>query len=99
MSASPDPQTSIYERIIEDDDLVAALEERQKAKEKAATANKAYREAHDVVKGKITELDLGQDAAVRAGRFVLTNKATAARTVNFETAAGQRLQISLLDAA
>lgn len=91
------PQASLYETTIENADLEDALEKRQKAKEKRAAASKAFRDADEEAKGLIAKADLGLDATVRVGRFTLTEKHTPARSVSFDTAAGKRLQIGLID--
>jgi hypothetical protein len=96
MTASPTPQTSLYEKVLEDEALEECLEQRQALKERVSEARRKYKEADDVAKGKIETLDLGQDAPARVGRFVLTRRSTKARSVAFETAPGVRTQISLI---
>ena len=93
---SLDPQTSIYETVIDDPELAAALEERLKRKTSVANANKRYRQIDETVKARLEELDLGDEAPVRIGRFIVTRKRTAGRSVSFETEPGARLWIKLL---
>lgn len=95
MSTTTQPQTSIYETTIDDAALEQLLEQRQTLKDKRADANRKYKETTDLVKLKITELDLG-DAPVRVGRFVISEKTIEARSVQFDVDASSRLQISLL---
>lgn len=94
--AVPDPQTSLYEREVENDQLEAALEEREKLKAKAGKATKDYREADEWAKGLVGEIRLDDGDTVRVGRFVLTRTAVAGRAVAFETAPSSRLTIGLL---
>lgn len=87
------PQTNIYETTIEDADLEALLEERQKAKEQAGSIRKVYKKKDDAAKAKIEEIELGDGAAVRVGRFVVSRRPVAARDVEFHTAPTTRISI------
>jgi hypothetical protein len=93
----PDPQTTIDEKVVENDKLEQALEEREKLKAKAGKARKDYAEADEWAKGLIGELRLDDGAAVRVGRFRVSRTAVAGRSVAFETQPSSRLTISLLD--
>lgn len=97
MAVAAESQTNIYEVVIEDDEVEAALEKRQKAKESASAVNKRYREADAEAKALVNRLDLGVDAPVRVGRFVVSLRSTKSRSVSFETAAGERLTIRKLE--
>jgi hypothetical protein len=90
------PQTSLYEREVENEQLERALEEREKLKARVAKARKSYAEADEWAKGLLGEVQLGDGATVRVGRFLLTRRAVAARSVAFETQPASRLTISLL---
>jgi hypothetical protein len=97
---SEQAQTSIYEKQIEDGALEKALDRRQAAKEARRDANRAFTEADGVVAGLIEanpELELGEDAPVRVGNYVLTLTRSEERDVSFKRGGGSRLQISLLD--
>lgn len=96
MRLVPQSQTSIYESTIEHPALEDALEKREQHRARTAAARKEYREVDELVKAIAGELDLGDDAPVRVGRFVLTRRAAAARHVSFETDASTRLTIRLL---
>lgn len=91
------PQTSIYEKLVEDPELESLLEKRQTAKEQAAAVRKKYTDADVAAKESLGWLELGIDAVVRVGRFAITMRKTAPKSVSFETAAGERLAIRLLD--
>ena len=96
MTATPQPQASIYEATIENAELEQALEERERAKAKAGEARKEYAEIDEQAKTLVNGLDLGDDAPVRVGRFILTRRPVAARSVAFETSPTSRLTISLV---
>ena len=87
---------SIYERTVEDADLEAALEAREAAKGRRGEAQKAFTKADEQAKAKLEGLELDDGSPVRIGRFVVTVKAQPGKSVSFETAPSERLQISLL---
>lgn len=91
MSARVDPQTSLYEVTIENPELEAALEDREKLRQRAAKARSAYAEADEVAKGLAATLV--DDAPVRVGRFVLTRRRVPPRSIAFETEGSTRLTI------
>lgn len=92
-----DIQDGMFDTVIDDPDLADALDRRQAAKDKRAAAQKTFKERHDVVKGKLDALDLEEGAIVRCGRHRVEVKATASRSVSFDTAPGRRLQIKLIE--
>jgi len=94
--AQVQPQASLYEETIENADLEAALEQRQKLKEKIRPLNKQKKEADAKVKALVDIADIA-DAPVRIGRFVISRKQTEARHVEFDADASERIQIKLLD--
>lgn len=96
MSAAPQAQTTIYETTIDDPDLEKLLEQRQTLKDAKSEAVRRLKETDDVAKLKLRELDLGEGAPVRIGRFVVSESKVAARSVSFETDPTSRLQIRLL---
>jgi len=91
----PQAQTSLYETTLEDPDLEAALEKREKAKASAANARKRYTEADGAAKALADAHDIA-DAPVRVGRFVISRRQVAPRSVAFETAGSERIAIGLL---
>jgi hypothetical protein len=96
VSVSADPQTSIYETEIEDENVERLLEARDKAKASARAVNKKARDADSAAKAALEALDLGHDATVRIGRFLVTLKKTESRSVSFDTAPGERWSIKQL---
>jgi len=100
VATAVEPQTSIYEKEIANDVLEEALERREALKEPRRQANADYRVANDAVKALLEGEELGVDATVRVGRFVITKKLReGGRRVEFETASSERYAISLLDDA
>lgn len=97
MPVSTTPQTTIYETTIEDAALEQQLEERDTLRSKASEARALFQEADDKAKAKIATLDLGNDAPVRVGRFVLTRKMRPARSLSFETEAKVTTKITTID--
>jgi hypothetical protein len=97
MSATVDPQEGMFDRVVEDGDLIAALEKREKLNaSRKATAAK-YKEQHDVVKGMLDGFQLGDEEIVRVGRFRIKMSRTEGRSVSFDTSPSRRMTISLLD--
>lgn len=96
MPVADTPQTSIYETTIDNDVVEAALEQREAHRQKKSEANALFKEADDRVKAAIANLDLGQDAPVRIGRFVITRTMTKAKSVSFETDAKVRYRIGTI---
>jgi hypothetical protein len=91
-------QTSIYETTLEDAELEKALETRQSKKDAVDEAKHNFKVADDIVQPMIDKLDLGHDAAIRVGRFVIVQKARKGRTVeSFEVAPTTQTKIKVLD--
>lgn len=96
MAVAAEAQTAIDEQVIEDGDLVSALERRQEKKVLAGSARANYKDANDVVKGKLDALELEEGAVVRCGRFRITKRAVAAKEVSFSTDPSSRLTIAVI---
>lgn len=97
MPVTANPQISIAEQVVEDDELEAALEARERAKVAAGAAQKTYREHDETAKAMIRELELEPGALVRCGRFVVATTEVAARAVAFETSPTTRITIAAGD--
>jgi hypothetical protein len=97
MSTTVDAQVSIYEKTIEDEALEAALDRRQELRGERKDLNRKIRDAEGTVTTKIEELELGEDAPVRVGKYVLTLTRSKVTDVAFTRGGGTRLQVSLLD--
>jgi hypothetical protein len=92
MAVAERPQISMAEHVVEDAALEAALEDRQRLKEAARDAGKAYREADEKARAALAAHPLG-DRSLRIGRFVVSESTVAPREVTFETGATTRLNI------
>jgi len=98
MAAGVDPQQGMFDREVEDGDLIAALEKREKTRAAASAAKAKHTEQHDKVKAMIDAYDLGDEEVVRAGRFrIRMSRREGGTPVSFTTAPGRRKTISLLD--
>src|SRR4051794_21952214 len=97
MAVVEQEQTAIDEQVIEDGDLVAALERRQEKKVLAGNARKNYKDADDAVKGRLGDLELAEGDVVRCGRFRISKRAVPARDVSFSTDPSSRLTIAVLE--
>lgn len=90
------PQMALYETTRDDPELEAALKTRESMLQKRSEANHNFKVADDAVQKKIEALELGHDAAVRVGDFVITSKATKGGHVEFDRNASTRIRIKLL---
>lgn len=97
MSATESAQTTLYEKEIEDPELEKALDQRQALRDKRKDLNTKIRDAEGAVSTKIEELELGEEAPVRVGRYLIALRRTEPKDVQFTRGGGTRLQISLLD--
>jgi hypothetical protein len=97
VSATENAQTSIYEKEIEDPELETALNKRGNLREMRKELNRKIRDAEGAVAEKVEELELGEDGAVRCGKWLLALRRTEVKDVSFNRGGGTRLQISLLD--
>lgn len=92
------PQTSIYETDVTEHhpELKAALEHREAMKEALSTARQNFKTADTATEPLIAKLDLGEDAAVRVGDFVISQKMGKAGHVEFDRKAALRTRIRKL---
>jgi hypothetical protein len=85
------------EKLVEDTALESALEERERRKASLSAVRAEFKAAHAAASAEIEKLDLGDETAVRVGRFRVSRSSVAARSVQFEAEATTRVQITLLD--
>jgi hypothetical protein len=91
-------QTSIYETTREDPELEAALRSRESMKSALGTAKQNFETADTKAQSLIAKLELGDDAAVRVGDFVITAKRTKGHTVqSFDVESTQRIRIKPIE--
>jgi hypothetical protein len=96
MAVAAQPQATLDEQIVEDDELEAALEAREVARANRADANTAFRKADDAAKGRIEQLGLTPGPA-RCGRFVISENTVQGRHVSFDTDDTTRLSIRTVE--
>lgn len=89
-------QLGFDEQTIEDAELEAALEERDKRKRSLDAVRKVYDGAHQAALGEIEKLELPEGGAARVGRFRVTRTAVPARSIAFDTKASSRIRIGLV---
>lgn len=80
-------QMELGETILENPELLALLESRQKQRE----GHKAFQKADKAARERIKELEIG--GIVRVGRYKITVSPTPSREVEFSTEPGQRISI------
>lgn len=95
MAVSKDAQTSIYEKVIEHEELSKLLARRDALAAEKSLAVARHREVDDAAKGLIATLDLGDGATVRVGDHLITRNVTKAADVSFTRNAGVRYGIKL----
>lgn len=86
-------QTAMDEQVIEDAEIEAALEDRDKKKTSLDAVRKIYDGANEFAMAKITELELPEGGAARVGRFRVTREAVPAGHREFDTKASSRIRI------
>lgn len=91
-----DAQDGLFDRIVEDPELEALLDERAKRGAAKKVANAKFKEKHDAVKTRVEELNLEDDSIVRCGRHRIKVVRTAVRSVSFETGGTRRMYFSEL---
>lgn len=90
-------QLGLDERIVEDPELEAALEQREAHKRSLGAVRKMYDGAHAAALVVIERLELPDAAPIRVGRFRLERSTTPPRNVTFETKGSSRVRIRLID--
>lgn len=92
-----DPQDGIFDKQINDDSLETLLDKREDLKTERKAAQAAFKEKDDAVKARIAEFELADGEVARVGKYRIEKKATASRSVSFETSPSSRLTIKLFD--
>ena len=95
--ATQDDQLGMFDRVVEDAALEAALEDREAKRLVKAEAVSAFNSQHDRVKARLAEEALEPGQVVRCGRFRISATHVEAKAVAFETGASDRLYITPLD--
>lgn len=92
-------QTSIYETDLTEQqpELLAALKSRDAAKERLGEARHNFKVTDDAVTPLIAKLELGEDAAVRVGDFVISQRMGKSGHVEFDRKASLRTRIRRIE--
>lgn len=90
-------QTSIYETTLENPELEEQLKAREARKSELSTARQNFETSDKAAQALIDKIELGEDAAVRVGDFVISQKLGKAGHVEFERKASLRTRIRKLD--
>ena len=93
MAVRPMDQIGMDETLVYDHEIEELLEDRQRYKEAAGTANAEYRAAHDRVVAALTSRDELSSDPIRIGRFRLVKTMSAGHAVSFETEPRERIVI------
>ena len=88
-------QLGMDERVVDDKALSDLLETRLRLLDDKAEITKSFKAAHEEAKDAIAKLDLEEGGAIRVGRFRISKRPVAPRTVSFEAEATTRLTIEL----
>lgn len=95
-SSAVDPQDGLFDKEIEDGDLIAALERREEARAAKLSATKAFKVEDDNAKAELVNHDIQVGDVVRAGRFRIKKTAVAPRSVAFDTSGSERLTFGVI---
>lgn len=86
-------QTAFDEQVIEDADVEAALEEREKRKHSLDAVRKVYDGADEAARIEIAKLELPEGGVARVGRFRISRESVPAGHREFDTKASTRIRI------
>ena len=92
-------QTSIYETDLTETqpELLAALRARETMQTELGAAKHNFKLKDDAAQALIAKLELGEDAAVRVGDYVITSKKSKQSDVSFTRQPSLRIRIKKLD--
>src|SRR4051794_8370741 len=91
------PQLGMDEQTINDPEIEAALDERQKRKGSLDAVRLSYDDADERAKALCARLELPDGHAVRVGQYRITRVHNKAASVSFERKASSHIQIALLE--
>ena len=95
--AAVDPQDGMFDKQWDDEQLVAALEERERIREQRLSVNAEFKTADAAVKDKLLDYSLAVGEVARVGRFRIKKTRRAGNEVSFETAPREQLSIGTVD--
>ena len=88
-------QTAFDEQVIEDEEIEAALDDRERKKHSFDAVKKIFDGAHEFAMAKISELELPEGGAARGGRVRINRTAVPAGHREFDKKASSRIRISV----
>lgn len=99
--AADDPaggqQDGLFDKVIDDAELAALLDERAKRNAAKKTATAKFKEKHEAAKHELEKLDLADGDVVRCGKHRIKVTRPAPREVSFTTNPNRRMTFSLLE--
>lgn len=96
-SSSVDAQESMFDKVIEDDELLAALDEREEKRAARLEANGAFKIAADNAKDLLVNHHIEVGEVVRVGRHRIKKTRIAPTSVSFDTSGSERLNFGLIN--
>jgi chromosome segregation and condensation protein ScpB len=94
-SRAVDPQDGMFDKVWEDANLLAVLEEREKTREKKLTASKAHKLKDDEAKALLAGYSLEVGEVARIGRFRIKKTRREGSEVSFTTEPREQLRIAV----
>lgn len=92
-----DPQDGLFDKQFEDQDLEAALEERETIRVQRSAVNAEFKTADKTAKDLLAGFELAVGEVARIGRFRIKKTAVPPRDVAFETSGTERLNIGVIE--
>lgn len=92
-----DAQDGLFDKTIDNLELLEALEQREKRKASKQAVTKTYQEADEKAKALISGCGLEVGETARVGRFRIQRTEVEGRSVAFETEPSERLTITPTD--
>lgn len=93
MSTVAEPQIGMDEKIVDSTEIEGILEEREKAREKAAMAKSTLKGFDERARSMLDEHLTEDEAVLRVGRFRIMKSKSKSRSVSFTTEPGTRVRI------
>lgn len=90
-------QLGLDEQVIENDEILTALESYQNAKEESSAAAAIARKAREAARRLLDDLPLDVGMSARIGRFRITREEVKGRSVSFDTQDSERIRIALVE--
>jgi phosphoenolpyruvate synthase/pyruvate phosphate dikinase len=95
MATTPREQIGMDDEWLRDSEFEKLLEERETLKDKKSAATKAYATVDEKAKARVLTLEMGPEAEVRCGRFILSKPNLGGKPVAFTPETKPRATIRL----